>query len=201
MAFSQRATLHGRTAVILLALLTEVPAAAAAEPTETRVAPVPRVNLGAPDPRCSDLAYPLWDDGMCVRAKCADDDACVFSTMATAPQTSTATRLGEERWRTASLRSAPGPDVKAGTTLLAQANSKAKSAGVPLLAVARATTASERQTQKAIKSSPAKPAKAPPRPTFWDKLCAAFQRLWLKVKEVSRLFLRKDYAYLARGAP
>jgi hypothetical protein len=132
------------SAAILLTALSNAPTVLAepeARPATTRVAPVPRVDLGAPDPRCSDLAYPLWDDGMCVRAKCADDDACDFSRVASAREPPAPVGLARERWRTATARPVKSTDTRSVPTQFAAARVRAKDSrravGLPLLAEAR----------------------------------------------------------------
>jgi hypothetical protein len=209
MAFVTRIAPHVLGAALLPVLIAYAAPAEAQttpRPSVRHVAPVARVDLGAPDPRCSDLAYPLWDDGMCVRAKCADDDACEFSKVAVAPRPSSPTRLGEERWRTATL--APknaAPAVR--PTLLAQAKPNAKDArqkvGIPLLAEARtAPPPHARPTGRAgpeHSAAPAKAARAPEPPSLLDRIRAALERLWRWIQGLGEAFAPTKRTGSAKG--
>lgn len=219
MAIARRAAPLAWPAALLLALPPNALAASAepvARPNAARVAPVARVDLGAPDPRCSDLAYPLWDDGMCVRAKCADDDTCDFSRVASAQTPAAPAGLSQERWRTASLRTAPTstPAFKAAPTLLASIrvaptlsakapprpqDQRARDS-LPLLAEARTLAAHAETPARAVRKVAPRGAGAA-RPSFWSRLRAAFDHLWRRVQTLSRDVLRSVQVRLASRAP
>ena len=191
---------HACSAAILLAAMTNAPAAwaePASRPTTARVAPVARVDLGAPDPRCTDLAYPLWDDGMCVRAKCADDDACDFSRIAAAQTPPTPPGLAPERWLTATARPAASTPARFAPTQFARARDRGRAAGLPLLAEARTLPI---QTRPASRESAerahahAKPARPAERPSLWDRIRAAIGRLWRKIAALGRSFTARGQA-------
>ena len=206
MALRSRTLPHAFSAGILLATLA-VPAALAepaSRPAATRVAPVARVDLGAPDARCQDLAYPLWDDGMCVRAKCADDDACDFSRLARAEPPAAPARLATEPWRTATAAASASTRTRTAPILLAQYKSGRRATGLPLLAEARtfptqARPASRDRADKAAER--AKPVRPAERPSFWSRLREAFDRLWRQIETLSRLVLPHGKVKMAKGAP
>jgi len=206
------------SAAILLTALSNAPTVLAepeARPATTRVAPLPRVDLGAPDPRCSDLAYPLWDDGMCVRAKCADDDACDFTRVASAREPPAPVGLARERWRTATARPVKSTDTRSVPTQFAAARVRAKDSrravGLPLLAEARIVDprlakAHARASDPTSPKDGSKPAnaskseKAAERSSLWSRIGAALRRLWLRIETLSRQILPRGKTSLARGA-
>jgi len=198
----------------LLPTLIAFAAPAAAQPASrtptSYVAPVQRVDLGAPDPRCSDLAYPLWDDGMCVRAKCADDDACDFSKVASAQTPAPPTGLAQERWRMATLRPAPSADQRPAPIQLARLGHGRAKVAVPLLAEARILDG-RTAAARARPPNHAPPARAmanatanertEPRPSLWNRIRAALRRLWVRILIWSRLTAPGGQAPLLKGAP
>ena len=207
------------SAAILLTALSNAPTVLAepeARPATTRVAPVPRVDLGAPDPRCSDLAYPLWDDGMCVRAKCADDDACDFTRVASAREPPAPVGLARERWRTATARPVKSTDTRSVPTQFAAARVRAKDSrravGLPLLAEARIVDprlakaharASDKTSPKggAAPSNASAPDSATERPSLWSRIRAALRRLWRRIVALSVKILPHGTTPISKVAP
>ena len=198
---------HAWSAAILLAALTNAPAVGAepaSRPASTRVAPVSRVDLGAPDPRCSDLAYPLWDDGMCVRAKCADDDACEFSRVARATTPAAPPGLAQERWRTATARPAISTSTRVAPSQFARAKDSRRAGAVPLLAEARAVDSRIAASRARSSERPARGGafvaeQAADRASIWSRIRAALSRFWRRIQSLSRLFAPTENAAAPKG--
>ena len=191
------------SAVILLAMFA-VPAAWAEPASRPAVAPVARVDLGAPDRRCPDLAYPLWDDGMCVRAKCVDDDACDFSRLARAEPPAAPGGLAAEPWRTATAAVTRSTKARSAPILLARDRGGRRATGLPLLAEARTLPTQARPASRdradsaGMRANPGRPAQ---RPSFWNRLRAAFDRLWRRIGTLSLFVQPRGDVTIARGAP
>lgn len=209
MANALRAAPLAWPTAILLAILPCAPAASAepgARASAARVAPVARVDLGAPDPRCSDLAYPLWDDGMCVRAKCADDDTCDFSKVASAREPAAPLGLSSERWRTATASTVKIPARPA------SAGDGRPAASVSLLAEARLVdprsaaphhtpvnpTARQTAARPAALSKP--PMKAV-RPSIWSQIRAMLIKMWRQIQKIGQRLTPHRQVSREKAAP
>ena len=207
MAFALRAALQAGSIAILLAVLTNARVAAgqpAPREIANRVAPVARVDLGAPDARCPDLAYPLWDDGMCVRAKCADDDACEFSRVAGATTPAAPPGLAQERWRTATARPAISTSTRVAPSQFARAKDSRRAGAVPLLAEARAVDSRIAASRARSSERPARGGafvaeQAADRASIWSRIRAALSRFWRRIQSLSRLFAPTENAAAPKG--
>ena len=226
MAPAPRTFQHAAPSAVLLAALSHAAVAWATPASRPTVTPAPRVDLGAPDPRCSDLAYPLWDDGMCVRAKCADDDACDFSKVAGAQPPPAPAGLAQERWRMATAQPAGGLTSHAAPFQLAGASRRdayaRRTADIPLLAEARAVSpplgkldqtaprnaatailaearAVESRAKAVNRKAQYTAARAGERPSLWDRIRAALVRLWRRIQGLSRLLAPTKHAAMTKG--
>ena len=208
MALRSRTHPHAWSTAVLLNVLCYAAAAGAQPAPHPAVTPAPRVDLGAPDARCPDLAYPLWDDGMCVRAKCADDNACEFSKVARATTPAPPTGLAQERWRTAKAQPATAPTDKAAPIQFASASVRIRGkrpvAALPLLAEARALdpragASRARSSERLARGGAVASERVTESPSIWSRIRSALSRLWRWIQTLNRRFGLDDNAAAPKG--